>query len=209
MGPGVRADRAIDPAEVSSRERYQILTSLVVPRPIGWIATWDADGSPNLAPFSYFAALSHQPLQVGIAVGHRRSGPKDTLLNVRSRRAFTANVVTADLLDAMNATSADVPSDVDEFELAGLSAVGSEVVDAPFIAQCPAVLECELRQEVALGEARATLIIGEIVGLRLDSALPFEEGTMSVDPRALRPVGRLAGAEYAMPGEVRSVQRPR
>lgn len=210
MTPGPpRADRIVDPSVVTAREGYQLLTSLVVPRPIGWISTWDADGSPNLAPFSYFAALSSAPLQVGISVGHRRTGPKDTLVNARARGAFCANVVTADLLEAMNATSVEVASDIDEFELAGLSISVSELIDAPFVSECPAVLECRLVKEVTLGEAPNTLVIGEVVAVRLDSSLPLVEGTMSVDPEALRPVGRLAGAAYAMPGEVRIIDRPR
>ena len=204
-----RADRRIAPAEVSARERYQLLTSLVVPRPIGWVATWNPDGSPNLAPFSYFAALSHAPMQVGLSVGHRSSGPKDTLVNMRARGCFTANVVTRDLLDAMNATAAEVPAGVDEFELAGLTIAVSEVVDAPFIGESPAVLECEVRQEVELGEAPNTLVIAEVVGVRLDSHLPLTDGTLSVDPTSLHPVGRLAGGAYAMPGEVRILDRPR
>lgn len=207
--PQPRADRRIDPGEVSSRERYQLLTSLVVPRPIGWIGTWDPMGAPNLAPFSYFAALSHAPMQVGIAVGTRRSGPKDTLVYVRERRAFTANVVSEELLEAMNQTSADVPAGVDEFELAGLTAVPSEVVDAPLVAECRAVLECRLLQEVTLEGGSGTLVIGEVVGVRIDSTLPTVGDGLSVDPRALRPVGRLGGAAYALPGEVRLIERPR
>lgn len=184
------------------------MTSLVVPRPIGWLSTRGPDGVPNLAPFSYFAALSVSPMLVGVSIGARRDGEKDTLVNVRHRRAFCVNVVTEPLLEAMNASSATVPPEVDEFALAGLTLADSDRVDAPFVAECPAVLECEVRQEVDLGGAPNTLVIAEVVRVRLSSGLPFENGTMLVLPEALRPVGRLGGAGYTLTREVRRVPRP-
>jgi flavin reductase (DIM6/NTAB) family NADH-FMN oxidoreductase RutF len=119
------------------------------------------------------------------------------------------NVVDAAHLEAMNASSADVPPDVDEFTLADVAMGVSEVVDAPYVADCPAILECRVAQEISLGEAPNTLIIGEVVGVRLSEDLPFVAGTHAVDPAALAPVGRLWGSAYALPGEVRSLPRPR
>lgn len=203
------APRSIHIDDASTRDRYQLLTSLVVPRPIGWISTWNRDGTPNLAPFSYFAALSASPMLVGVSIGHRAGGPKDTLVNLRERTTFCVNVVTEGLLEAMNRTSADVAYGVDEFALAGLTATRSERVDAPYVAECPAVLECEVTKEVDLDGARNTLVIGRVAGVLLAPDLPFVEDTCSVDPAALRPVGRLWGAAYAMPGEIRILPRPR
>ena len=200
--------RSIDTGEISASERYQLLTSLVVPRPIGWISTWGSDDTPNLAPFSYFSALSHAPMLVGVSVGHRSTGPKDTLINIRSRLAFCANVVTASQLDVMNLTSAEVDAAVNEFELAGLKAEPSNRVNAPYVDGCPAVLECILEQEVALGAAPNTLVIGRVVGIRLDASLPLIKGRSEVDPEALLPVGRLSGIGYAMPGDIRKIARP-
>lgn len=206
--PGSPAYRCIDPDAVDARTRYHLLTSLVVPRPIGWLGTFGPDRVPNLAPFSYFAALSASPMLVGVSVGHRRGAPKDTLVNLRARRAFCVHVVTTDFLEAMNATSADVAPDVDEFGLADLPMAVSDLVDAPYVPSCPAVLECRVRQEVDLGEAPNTFVIGRVVGVRLSEDLPFVEGTSAVDPEALRPVGRLWGPTYAMPGTVRTLPRP-
>ena len=200
---------ALTPATLSASERYQLLTSLVVPRPIGWISTWSGAGRANLAPFSYFAALAASPMLVGVSVGHRGERPKDTLVNARATGAFCVNVVSEELLEAMNATSAEVAPDVDEFALAGLERGASSVVNAPYVASAPAVLECRVTQEVELHGAPNTLIIGEVVGIRIAAGLPRVEGTACVDPEALRPVGRLWGAAYAMPGEVRIIPRPR
>lgn len=184
------------------------MTSLVVPRPIGWISTWSDDGVANLAPFSYFGAVSVAPMLVTVSIGQRRDRLKDTITNIRARGAFCVNVVTEDHLHAMNETSASVDYGVDEFELASLPRDVSLRVDAPFVADCPAVLECEMRQEVDLGGAPNALVVAEVVGIRLSEELDFEEGTMIVRPESLRPVGRLGGAAYGVIREVERVLRP-
>lgn len=184
------------------------MTSLVVPRPIGWISTWSESGAANLAPFSYFSAISIAPMLVTVSVGHRRDRLKDTITNIRARGAFCVNVVTERHLEAMNETSASVDPDIDEFELASLPRAESDRVDAPFVADCPAILECELRQEVDLGGAPNALVVAEVVGVRLSDELDFEEGTMIVRPESLRPVGRLGGSAYGIIRDVERVLRP-
>lgn len=193
---------------LSNRERYQLLTTLVVPRPIGWISSYDANGVRNLAPFSYFAALAATPMLVGVSVGHRTRGPKDTLVNIRATRAFCVNVVTAKHLAAMNVSSTDFPPEVDEFEAAGLPVAEADHVHAPYVADCPAVLECMLTKEVDLEGAPNTLLIAEVLAVRLAPELTCEDGTLAVDPKQLRPVGRLGSADYALPGEVVRLPRP-
>lgn len=199
----------VRPDGLDGRERYQLLTSLVVPRPIGWVSTRSADGTPNLAPFSYFNALSSSPMLVGISIGHRRRGPKDSLVHVRDRKAFCVNVVTERHLEAMNQSSADHPREVSEFEVTGLEPAEAEEVDAPYVAGCPAVLECRLVKEVALGDAPNTLVVGEVVAVHLAPELLRIDESWFVDHEALRPVGRLWGGAYALLGEVIVRERPR
>lgn len=179
-----------------------------MPRPIGWISTWDEDRRANLAPYSFFNAISASPMLVAVSIGQRKGTLKDTLLNLRSRGEFCLNVVTEALLEAMNATSAEVGPEVDEFELAGLGRAASELVDAPYVAECPAVFECRVSQEVDLGESRNVLVIGEVVGVRLSDSLPMAEGTMTVDSGMLGAVGRMSGAEYMLPRETKILPRP-
>jgi flavin reductase (DIM6/NTAB) family NADH-FMN oxidoreductase RutF len=194
---------------LSPRERYQLLTSLVVPRPIGWISTTSEERVPNLAPFSYFAALASSPMLIGVSIGHHRDGTaKDTLVNIRATRVFCANVVTSDQLARMNATSARFSAEVSEFERCDVPIAWSEVADAPFVADARAVLECALSQEVDLGEAPNTLVIGEVLRVRVRRGMPTEPGTLRVDARSLEPIGRLGGTAYAMPGEVVELDRP-
>jgi flavin reductase (DIM6/NTAB) family NADH-FMN oxidoreductase RutF len=200
---------AIDTGPLSPRQRYQLLTSLVVPRPIGWVSTWSDEDRANLAPFSYFAALSSAPMLVGISIGARRGDLKDTLLNIRRTGAFCVNVVGESLLEEMNATSASVPHGVDEFELAGLECRPAHEVRAPYVAASPAILECVVSGEVALEGGANTLVIGRVVKVLLDPALGPGGEDLSVDPERLRPVGRLGGSAYALPREVRVIPRPR
>ena len=201
--------RTWDTEALTPRERYQLLTSLVVPRPIGWLSTRSADGVRNLAPFSYFAALSASPMLVGVSIGHRRGEPKDSLRNIRETGAFCVNVVTEELLGAMNETSGEHPPGVDEFEVAGLPAAEAGMVAAPYVASCPAVLECRLFKEVELGDAPNSLVIGEVVGVRLAAGLALLPESLRVDPTSLRPVGRLGGDLYFRPGEDAERPRPR
>jgi flavin reductase (DIM6/NTAB) family NADH-FMN oxidoreductase RutF len=203
------AQRVFATGEMSGRERYQLLTSLVVPRPIAWVSTRSAAGHRNLAPFSYFAALSATPLLVGVSVGHRGGAPKDTLRNVRETGAFCVNVVTEPQMDAMNVTGGEWGPDVDEFERAGLESAEAEAVDAPFVAGCPAVLECSLFKEVELEGAPNTLLIGEVLRVRVSESLRMLEGTHFVDTDSLRPVARLWGDLYALIGDTPALPRPR
>ena len=205
----ITATRLLETRHLSSKERYQLLTTVVVPRPIGWLSSYSGTGVRNLAPFSYFAALSATPMYVGVSVGHRRAGPKDTLANVRTTRAFCVNVVTEQHLEAMNATSAEYPPEVDEFEAAGLVPAEADHVYAPYVADCPAVLECVLLKEVELEGAPNTLLIAEVMAVRLAPELAGALGARLVPPELLRPVGRLGSADYALPGEIRHLPRPR
>ena len=201
--------KTFDTAGLSGRQRYRLLTSLIVPRPIGWISSRSADGLRNLAPFSYFNALSASPILVGASIGERRGRAKDTLANLRATGEFAVNLVTERHLEAMVRTSGDWPPDIDEFDEAGLTAAEADSVDAPYVADAAAVLECRLYREVDLGVAPNTLVIGEAVRIRLAPGLRVDPDTLHVDPESLRPVGRLGLDEYTLLGEVRRVPRPR
>ncbi|HEU0012650.1 MAG TPA: flavin reductase family protein [Longimicrobium sp.] len=198
-----------DTAALTNRDRYQLLTSLVVPRPIAWVSTHTPDGRPNLAPYSYFAALSATPLLVGVSIGSRRGEPKDTLRNIRDTGAFCINVVTEAQLAAMNESAGEYAPDVDEFARAGLAPARAEAVDAPYVADCPAVLECRLFKEVELEGSANTLVIGEVVRVHVSDALRFAPGRLDVETATLRPVGRLWGDLYALVGEMPSLPRPK
>ncbi len=198
----------VDTAALTNRERYQLLTSLVVPRPIAWVSTRSEAGARNLAPFSYFAAISATPFLVCISIGSRRGAPKDTLRNLRETGVFCINVVTEGQLVAMNTTSGEYGPEVDEFARAGLAAAQAESVDAPYVADCPAVLECRVFKEVELEGSLNTLVIGEVLRVRLADEVAVVGDTHIVDSVALRPVARLWGDLYSTLGETPELARP-
>lgn len=209
---GAEADapgRVIDPDSLSKRERYQLTISLVVPRPIGWISSRSADGLTNLAPFSFFNAFSATPLLVGASIGRRRTGPKDTLTNIRATGEFGVNLVDDAHLDAMVRTSGDWPADTSEFEVAGLRPRPAARIDVPLVADAVASLECRLFREVELGDSTNVLVIGEVVAIHLGERVRLDPETCHVDVHSIRPVGRLGRDEYTLLGEVRRVPRPR
>ena len=200
---------SVRPRDISGSDRYGLLTSLVVPRPIGWISTRSAGGHPNLAPFSYFAALAGSPPLVGMSIGARSGEPKDTLVNVRETGTFCVNVCSEDLLEAMNISSGEYPPDVDEFTLSKLTMMEGQEVEAPFVLEAPAVLECVMFKEVGLEPAKNVLVIGEVVCIHISRSLGLVPGHWAVDPAALRPVGRLGQDRYLLPREIFTLPRPK
>jgi flavin reductase (DIM6/NTAB) family NADH-FMN oxidoreductase RutF len=199
----------VQPTDLTARQRYQLVISLVVPRPIGWISTRSMDGGRNIAPFSFFNAVSASPMLVAASIGRRSSGPKDTLTNIRQTGVFVVNLVADKHLESMVRTSGDWPPDIDEFADAGLTAGDAEKVDAPYVVDAAAAFECRLFREVELGASSNALIIGEVVAIRLNEDLVVDPETWHVDIGSLRPVGRLGRDEYALLGDVRRVARPR
>ena len=184
--------------------------AIVGPRPIGWISSMNAQGGVNLAPYSFFNAFNYTPPIVGFA----SISQKDTLRNVQATREFAWNLVTRPLAEAMNASCASVPPEVNEFELAGLTPAPSRLIRAPRVAESPVSFECRVTQIVQLEGADGTrtetwLTLGEVVAVHIDSAL-LENGIY--DTAAARPVlrGGGAGDYFAIgPEQLFRMKRPR
>ncbi len=156
-----------DPAEGHGLA-HDPFKAIVAPRPIGWISSVDAEGRPNLAPYSFFNAVCDRPPMVMFASSAR----KDTQANVESTGEFVVNLATRGLAEAMNLSSASVPHGVDEFALAGLDTLPCETVRPRRVAQSPAALECRLVHVLPLrtldGEQTAsTMFIGQVVGVHI------------------------------------------
>jgi flavin reductase (DIM6/NTAB) family NADH-FMN oxidoreductase RutF len=186
----------IDPSDLEPIDRYKLLIGAVVPRPIGWIGSLSADGVTNLAPYSFFNVVSADPATV-LFSSNRGTRMKDTLANVVSQGAFTANIVTEDLAAAMNATAGEYPPEVSEFEIAGLTPIPGTVVSAPMVAEAPIRLECRVSRTIDIGrdgaEPSNTVVFGEVVALHV--AERVLDGTR-IRPDELRAVGRMAGSGY-------------
>ena len=179
--------------------------AIVAPRPIGWISSVSAEGTANLAPYSYFNAMSQAPHYVVFGSGPR----KDSLRNIEATGEFAVNLATFDLREKMSLTSAVVAAGVDEFELAGLSKAPCNLIKVPRVAESPACLECRLHQVVDLpsddGVARNHLAIGRVVGIHIDDRF-IAAGR--VDTAAMRPIARMGYSEYSTVTEAWRLRRP-
>ncbi len=194
----------LDPRALPTSDVYRFLISAVVPRPIAFVSSIGADGGMNLAPFSYFNAVSSEPPLVTIAINDRDGDPKDTLRNIRETKEFVVNVVSEPLLDAMVSTAGDWPRGTSEFGPAGLTPAPSTRVRPPYVAESPLQLECTLHREVALGNS--ILVVGEVILARVRDDV-LTEG--KVDAAKLAPIGRLGGEFYAPLGTILKRKRPR
>lgn len=194
----------VDPRSLSAPEVYRFLINAVVPRPIAWVSTRAADGVTNLAPFSFFTAISSAPPLVGIAINERDGDPKDTLRNIRETGEWVVNVVSEPLLAAMVKTAGEWPRTTSEFDVAGVHAASAERVSAPRVAEASLWLECGLHREIPLGNS--VFVVGEVLLAHADDAL-LTDGR--VDPAKLAAVGRLGGELYAPLRDVLKVPRPR
>ena len=193
-----------DPRAMPTRDVYRFLIAAVVPRPIAFVSTVSAAGHTNLAPFSYFNAISSEPPLVTIAISDRADDPKDTLRNIRETREFVVNVVSEPLLDAMVRTSGEWPRTTSEFGLSGLTPAPSERVRPPYVVESPLQLECVLHRDILLGNS--ILVVGEVVLARVRDDVMVDG---RVDPVKLAPVGRLGGELYAPLGPVMKRTRPK
>jgi flavin reductase (DIM6/NTAB) family NADH-FMN oxidoreductase RutF len=151
--------------------KHDPFLAIVAPRPIGWISSRDAKGHINLAPYSFFNGYSYKPLLVGFC----STSWKDSVGNVQETGEFVWNLATMDLAKQMNATAAHVAHDVNEFEIAGLTAAPSRFVSVPRVAESPVSFECKLSQIIQLqgadgGKAQAWLTLGEVVAVHIDKA---------------------------------------
>jgi flavin reductase (DIM6/NTAB) family NADH-FMN oxidoreductase RutF len=194
----------LDPLTMPTTDVYRFMVSAVVPRPIALVSSVGADGGTNVAPFSYFNAISSDPPLVGIAISDRAGDPKDTLRNIRDTHEFVVNVVSEAMLDAMVQTAGEWPRGTSEFGLAGFTPAPSERVRPPYVAESPLQLECRLHREIPLGNS--ILVVGEVVLARVRDEM-LTDGR--VDPAKLAPVGRLGGEFYAPLGPVLRRSRPK
>lgn len=199
----------IDPATTSQKDIYKILTGTVIPRPIGWVSSISEDGVPNLAPFSFFNAVGEDPPHVMFSTVRSGNTNKDTLNNVLATKQFVVNMATEDLVEAMNATSINMPPEGNEFEYAGLTPVASDLVSPPRVKESPVSFECELVHHYSLEDHKdggATIMIGRIVMFHVDESILLEDHKINQD--TYRPVARLAGYNYSKLGEIFSIKRP-
>ena len=160
---------SFDIRAMAAAESYRLLVSLVVPRPIAWVTTINADGLVNAAPFSFFNLMGSDPPVVALGIARDESRPlglKDTARNILQNGEFVVHTVNEAVAAAMNLCGADFPPEMSEIEAAGLSLLPSVQVKPPRIAAAAAQMECRHVTTVEIGRTR--VLLGEVVHLHLD-----------------------------------------
>ena len=187
--------------------------ALITPRPIAWVATRDADGVSNLAPFSFFNGAAYEPPILSVAftgakLGAQQGERKDTLANIRETGVFTVNIVPTALKDAMNASAAHLGAGESEFAAAGVTAAACETIACDRVAESPASFECRLIEVVRLpntGPGENTTIFGQVVGVHISEDV-LTDGF--VDPTIYKPLARMGYLDYASIETVFTLKRP-
>lgn len=186
--------------------KHDPFKALVAPRPIGWISTLDPQGVVNLAPYSYFNAVSDNPHYVMFSSG----GAKDSQRNAEATGEFVCSLATEALKEGMNATSAEVNPEIDEFDLARLTPAASHIVAPPRVAESPAALECRYFKTVNLPghdghPGNFSMVIGKVVGVYINDDVIVDG---RVDVRRVRLLARLGYMDYTVVDNVFAMQRP-
>jgi flavin reductase (DIM6/NTAB) family NADH-FMN oxidoreductase RutF len=198
----------IDPATLDRKNAHDVMVGAALPRPIAFISTVGESGIYNLAPYSFFIPLSAKPAIVGVGIGRKRDGKKkDTLVNIEFSKDFVINVVTESLAEAMNQTAGEYPPEVDEFQVAKLTAEKADLVKAPMVAESPVRMECRLLQILEYGEFPGihNFVIGEVIRVHVKDEF-WTDG--EIQSSRLKTVGRMGGDLYCRTTDLFEMKRP-
>lgn len=183
-----------DLTQLNGRDRYKLLASVVVPRPIALVTTLDEQGRVNAAPFSFFNVMGSDPPLVALGIGDRPGGvPKDSARNIGATKEFVVNLVDESMAQRMNVCAVDFPAGTDEIACAGLTCTAGSHVRPPRIAESQVALECREAQTVRIGQNR--VVMGEVLALYV--ADEFVDATrLHVRAEALGLIARMHGAGW-------------
>ena len=185
---------------------YQLLASVVVPRPIALVTAWDVEGRVNAAPFSFFNLMGARPPILAINISDMDDGsPKHTRANIMATREFVVNLVHRDIAEKMNICAVDFPSEISELEAAGLTTAPSTKIGVPRIAESRVQIECTLAEIVTIGDNH--IVIGKILYLHIADEFMDKEA-MRVRTPDLDLIGRMhGGGGYARTTDLFEIPR--
>lgn len=201
----------IDISTLAPSQVYHLLTQTIIPRPIAWVLTDSGESNYNLAPFSYFTAISSQPPLLMFSAGNKPDGElKDTVRNVLETGKMVIHIASVDLAEKVTQTSATLAHGISETELAQLELIDVEGVDLPRLSACPIAFHCSLYEVKEIGDAPQHLVFAEIDRVYIDPKviLPREE-RLQINALDINPLCRLGGSEYAILDKTFSVVRPK
>lgn len=197
--------------KLTPTQTYFTMIQTLIPRPIAWVLSENADGGLNLAPFSYFTAVSSSPPLIMISTGRKPDGgPKDTRVNVEQRDDFVVMIPHRELLEAMNESSMSLPAGASEVSKLGLETVPLEGSRLPRLADCRVAYACRRFEILEMGNAPQALLFGQVSAIYVDDAIVDTDakGRQKIHADRLDPVCRLGAGEYGLLGELRQLARP-
>ncbi|KAH7339869.1 hypothetical protein B0J17DRAFT_569711 [Rhizoctonia solani] len=194
---------------------YRLMISGIIPRPIAFVSSLSTDGKPNLAPFSYFSMVSHNPPLVSVSFTHGPTRRKDSSINIRETKQFTVNIISEPWVEGANWTSTDAPYETEEWVGSGLTKAESTFVKPARVKESAFSMECELfsLQDISppgSDVVTGTLVLGHVkaIHVRKDVWIDDGKGIGMVDPAKLRAVSRMGGSTYGRVGEGFEIPRP-
>ena len=198
-----------DPSEIPFQETHKLMIGSIIPRPIAFVSTRSKDGENNVAPFCYFNGVCSKPPTIMFAPARRGwdGEEKDTLINIRDTEEFVVNIVSESFAEKMVMCATDFDSDVDEFEISGLTPTNSQKIKPPRVGEAKISFECKLNQIVEIGDGTAGsgfVVIGTIVLFHIDDGI-YDNGRILTDK--LEPLGRLAGNWYTRSTDTLKIDR--
>lgn len=201
----------LDFSDFSASQRYHLMTQTIIPRPIAWTLTDSGDENYNLAPFSYFTAVSSEPALLMISVGKKPNGDnKDTLTNILKNKKMVIHIASADQAELVTKTAATLAHGESELADSGLTTTAFNGFSLPRLAQCDIAYGCELYEIKELGDVPQTLIFVEVKQLYLSDTVVSQDAKdrLSITADKVKPLARLGGGEYASITAPFSIQRP-
>ncbi|KAH9916922.1 uncharacterized protein B0H18DRAFT_48949 [Fomitopsis serialis] len=203
--------KVVDTAKEDKLELYTLMISGIVPRPIAFVSSLSASGAENLAPFSWFNMVTHNPPLVSICCGNGRQHIKDTTSNIKATKSFTVNIISEPFVEAANVTSVDAPEGVSEWPISGLTKEKSLHVKPARVKESAFSMECELFQVIDIvhpesGANTTTMILGHVKYIHVRNDVLNERG--NVDPAKFKPVGRMGDISYSRVGDGFRIARP-
>jgi len=195
--------------KVDSSIAYKLLAATVMPRPIAWVVTADKSGSINAAPYSFFNAMGSAPPTLAIGMlADAEKGFKDTAKNILDTAEFVVNLVPESLVESMNITALDAPTDIDELAIAELATSESVHITPPRISDSPVAFECTTLSSIVTGP-RQTIVIGRVLAVHVKDKFVMDAEQGYIDTPALNLVARSFGADYVRSGDTFSLERPK
>lgn len=201
----------IDFSELSANRIYHAMTQALVPRPVAWVLSENENGNFNLAPFSYFNAVSSDPPLIMLSIGKKPDGEiKDTRTNIIARKNFVVHIAHREMVEQVTQSSASFASGVSEVEELGMSLTDFSGSSLPRLTDCRLAMACELYRVEDITDSQA-LILAEVKSIYVDDSaiVTDQNGRIKIQAQSIDPISRLGGNEYGLLGDVVSVARPK